>query len=118
MSVISRENIELQTAFQIIAKKLGGDMQLGLLDDEEVLAGYVAYKGHMVTSFRLSTEDWPPREEFEQDIPSNVIGVFEPMREERDEPVFMPLEEYLESFDIQDYCTPNNSAGQFLDLRI
>ena len=118
MSVISREHIELQTAFQIISSKLDDEMQIGLLDDEEVLAGYVAYQGHMVTSFRLSTKEWPPREEFDEDIPSDVLGVYEPMRQEINESVFVPLEEYLEDFDITEYCVPSNSSGQFLDLRL
>lgn len=108
----------MQVAFQALSKRIEDEnVKVSIVGDEESLLGYVAYDGHIAATFRLTSEDWPPRDEVpeEIDIPEDMLAVFEPDREKRNEPVFRSLEDYLENFSIDDY---EEGHDVFLQLKI
>lgn len=95
-----------------------GKLRLVLAPDASVLPGYITYDGDLITPFRLTTDDWPPREEISGDIETDILGVYEPKRAEREEPMFRPLDEYLRHFDRSDYRRRPRQGETFIALRV
>jgi hypothetical protein len=117
---VSRENLDLQRALQVVAQATDNtEVQVAFLPGKRsVLPGYVAYRGYPVVDFRITSESWPDRSILgdEESVPEACIGVAEPRRAEQGEPVFSPLEKYLQSFNPNEYHQTPNENG-YLPLK-